>query len=84
VSVVNKRIAFVSGDVSVVSVNAGRDTSCPVCVDGDVVMMNKGDTATVSVDSDAVCCTLLLRSGDATVSVDSGGMLNPVVDCSDG
>ncbi len=48
-----------------------------MCVDGDVVMMNKGDTATVSVDSDAVCCTLLLRSGDATVSVDSGGMLNP-------
>ena len=35
-----------------------------MCVDGDVVMMNKGDTATVSVDS--------------------GGMLNPVVDCSDG
>ena len=55
-----------------------------MCVDGDVVMMNKGDTATVSVDSDAVCCTLLLRSGDATVSVDSGGMLNPVVDCSVG
>ena len=55
-----------------------------MCVDGDVVMMNTGDTATVSVDSDAVCCTLLLRSGDATVSVDSGGMLNPVVDCWDG
>ena len=57
-----------------------------MCVDGDVVMMNKGDTATVSVDSDAVCCTLLLRSGDATVIVliVHGGMLNPVVDCSDG
>ena len=34
-------------------------------------MMNKGVTATVSVDSDAVCCTLLLRSDTATVSVDS-------------
>ena len=47
-----------------------------MCVDRDVVMMNKGDTATVSVDSDAVCCTLLLRSDTATVSVDSGGMLS--------
>ena len=31
-----------------------------MCVDGDAVMMNKGVTATVSVDSYAVCCTLLL------------------------
>ena len=48
-----------SGDVSVVSVNAGRDTSFPVCVDGDAVMMNKGVTATVSVDSYAVCCNFV-------------------------
>ena len=48
-----------SGDVSVVSVNAGRDTSFPVCVDGDAVMMNKGVTATVSVYSYAVYCTFV-------------------------
>ncbi len=66
---------------SVVSVNAGWDTSFPVCVDGDAVMMNKGDTATVSVDSDAVCCTLLLRklSDTATVSVD-GYYVEGVID----
>ena len=44
-------------------------------------MMNKGVTSTVSVDSDAVCCTLLLRSDTATVSVDSAWWyVEPVVD----
>ena len=56
-SVVNKRIAIVSGDVraidGVVSVQAGGDTSVPVRVDeGDTVVMNTGWGGATTVDVD--------------------------------
>jgi hypothetical protein len=67
VSVVNKRIAIVSGDVrvpdGVVSVQAGGDTSVPVWVDeGDTVVMNTG------------------RGNATTVGVVSGSVVTPAVD----
>ncbi len=67
VSVVNKRIAIVSGDIrkidGVVSVKAGGDISVSVRVDeGDTVIMNTG------------------WGGATTVDVDSGSVIPPVVD----
>jgi len=67
VSVVNKRIAIVSGDVrvtdGVVSAQAGGDTIVSARVDvGDAVVMNTG------------------RGGTTTVGVVSGSVVPPVID----